>query len=303
MPKYTKRELSTIRNYSVVKSNELVLKSRYSLSLQEQRIILFLVSKIRQDDTGLTEYPFGIQEFGEICGIDVSGGKEYKTLKDTLKSLSDKSFWAIINENGTESLLRWISSVRISREHGKIMLKLHEDMIPFLLQLKGRYLDYKLYYVLAMKSMYGIRIYELLKTEHNRRATTFEQKQEKASFIDFELEYLKRIIMTENYSKFNDFRKRVLEPAKLDINEYSDLMVDYEPRKEGRAFKTIRFFVRYKKTVPEGLVAMQKVDRELNERKNAVALIPSDTFCSNCNMLVDGVCKTYPRCAKCIEGD
>lgn len=303
MPAYTKRELSSLRNYSVVKSNDMVLKSRYSLSLQEQRIILFLVSKIKMEDTELTEYPFSIHEFGAICGIDVSSGKAYKELKEALKNMADKSFWGIINGQGTESLLRWISTVRINPKDGTILLKLHEDMMPFLLQLKGKYLDYKLYYVLAMKSMYGIRMYELLKTRHNMKATTFEKKKEKVFIIEFETIELKRILSVENYKQYNDFKRRILEPAKQDINEYSDLMMEYEPIKEGRTFKAIRFFVRYKKIVPETIEALARVDKALNTRKNSTPMIPNGAFCDNCDLLRDGICQTLPYCGKCTDAN
>jgi plasmid replication initiation protein len=87
--------------------------------------------------------------------------------------------------------------------------------------------------------------------------------------VEYELDYLKKATMTESYTRFNNFMARVLEPAEADINEYSDLMIQYEPLKEERAFTRIRFFIRYKKTIPEGMEALVKIEEELNKRRNA----------------------------------
>ncbi len=266
MAQFTKKELDTLRNYSVIKSNDMVLKGRFDLSVQEQRIILYLVSKIKQSDTEFTKYPFSIQEFGEICGIDISGGKEYKLLKDMVKKLADKSFWVISDDEGSETLLRWLDVVTIKPKYGVLYISLHSQMMPYLLELKSQYLDYKLYNVLAMKSQYGIRFYELIKTEYNKKNKNSEKRLEQA-IIEFDIEYLKKITVTENYTQWNDFKRRVLENAKKDINTYSDLVIEYEPIKTHRTFTSIHFFVRYKTVVTEGLEQFQNIEKELNSRR------------------------------------
>ncbi len=45
------RKMMELRNYKVVKSNDLIQKSRFNLSLQEQKIILYLISKVKPEDT------------------------------------------------------------------------------------------------------------------------------------------------------------------------------------------------------------------------------------------------------------
>jgi Initiator Replication protein. len=129
------QDIQNYRNYRVTKANSLIQKTRFSLTLQEQKILLYLITKIQPRDTEFTEYTFSIKEFCEICGIDNVG--MYTSLKDTLKKLADRSFWAVIDDNGTESLLRWITTVRTNPRSGTVKIKLHEDMRPFLLNLKN----------------------------------------------------------------------------------------------------------------------------------------------------------------------
>ena len=65
----TKAELQKIRDYKVIKYNDLIQKTRHQLSMQEQKIVLYLISKIKPGDTELTDYKFDVAEFCEICGI------------------------------------------------------------------------------------------------------------------------------------------------------------------------------------------------------------------------------------------
>ena len=44
-----KIDIESKRNMKVVKSNELIQQSRYTLSLQEQRIILYIVSMFKEE--------------------------------------------------------------------------------------------------------------------------------------------------------------------------------------------------------------------------------------------------------------
>ena len=38
------------RNYQIIKSNKLVQKTRYTLSMQQQKVLLFIIQKIKPDE-------------------------------------------------------------------------------------------------------------------------------------------------------------------------------------------------------------------------------------------------------------
>ena len=58
----------------VNKSNELIQRTRFNFSLQEQKIILYLISHITPYDKEFKLYEFNIQDFCKVCGIDADGG-------------------------------------------------------------------------------------------------------------------------------------------------------------------------------------------------------------------------------------
>ena len=237
-----------LRDYKVVKSNDLIQKSRFLLSLQEQKIILFIISKIKPNDENFFTLNFSIQEFCKVCGIDETNGKNYKNIKDTIKSLSDKSVWLKL-ENDTETLVRWINKAWISSKSGSIEIRIDDDMKPYLLQLQERFTQYELLYTLAMRSQYSIRLYELLKS--------YEYQHKKI----FDIDELKRLLSAENYIRFPDFKRKVLDIAFRELNDLSDMTVSYRIIKEGRRFAKIEFSMRIKKELDERLKTWARIDK------------------------------------------
>lgn len=221
------------REMSVVKRDDMIQHARFSLSIQEQRCVLYAISKIKPEDTAFTEYTFELKDFYSLCGIE---DQSYTRLKQTLKGLSDKSWWAVIDDKGTESLLRWFSTLRTNKRSGRVTVKFHEDMMPYLLQLATQareqgafYTQYGLKYVLPMRGQYSPRLYELLKSYQKNNREWF-----------FDIDEIKRLLDCQSYKNFNDFKKRVLDPAVEEINQYTDLNVAYDTERTGRGGKVSR---------------------------------------------------------------
>lgn len=250
------RKITEIRNYKVVKANELIQKSRYNLQVQEQKIILYLISKIKPENMELKEHFFEIKDFCRICGLDDTSGANYKYIKQTLKDLRDKSIWVKL-ENGAETTLAWIDKVTIFENSGTVTIKIDDMMKPYLLQLKEHFTQYELLYTLGMKSQYSIRLYELLKS--------YEFQHEKL----FGIEELKIRLSAETYDRFPDFKRRVVAPAIQEINNLSDLTVIYELIKEGRKYTEIKFVIKIKKDIKERAKAWVKIDEVINPKKKS----------------------------------
>lgn len=250
----TTRDVQTYRNYRVTKANALIQRTRFSLTLQEQKIVLYVLTKIQPEDTELTEYSFDIKEFCRICGIDAGG--MYTNLKEVLKKLSDRSFWAIIDDKGTETLLRWVQKPYVVHHSGLVRIKLDEDMRPFLMELKKQFTSYSLIYILGMKSQYSIRIYELLKS------------YEKLGRWEFDIDDLKRKLECENYDRYPDFKRYVLDMAEREINACSDLNVTYESIKDGRRYAKIAFTIKLKKGVEQSLATMANIEAAMKKKPN-----------------------------------
>jgi plasmid replication initiation protein len=244
-------ELTPERTYLIVKSNDLIQKARFTLSLQEQKIILYLISKIKPGDDDFIHQTFSVVDFCMNCGIDHDSGGNYKAIKDTIKALSDKSVWLTL-ESGTETLVRWINKAWINKNSGLIKMRLDDDMKPYLLQLSANFTQYELLYTLAMRSQYSVRLYELLKSYEYKHTWTFD------------IDELKRLLSAENYTLFGDFKRKVLDISMREINDLSDIVVSYEIIKEVRKFVKIKFTIKIKKDTDERIKTLVRIGKAID---------------------------------------
>jgi plasmid replication initiation protein len=237
-----------------VKSNALIQKSRYNLTTTEQKIILYLITKIHPSDEKLTTYSFKVTEFREICGIESNGGRFYAELKATIKNLADKSIWIKL-DNGKETLLRWIERPFIDERSGTIEIKIDEFMRPYLLHLQSHFTRYNLFYILAMRSQYSIRLYEIAKSYENMKTITVD------------IEDLKKSIFAETYDRWNDFHRYVIQSAVREINQFSDILLSYQPIKEGRRFVKVKFDIETKMNMADRMETWENIEGKLRARK------------------------------------
>jgi plasmid replication initiation protein len=234
-------EIEINREYYVCKGNELIQKSRFDLSLTEQKTIAYICSKIKPAAPGedyQLEYMFNIADYCKIVGVDYNAGKNYTDIKASLKRLADRSMWVVFeNKPDEEVLCRWLSKVRSNKRSGQVVVELDSDLAPYLFKLGQRYTQYQLYNILAMKSAFSVRIYELLKSYQFQH------------FHIFKLDDLKKILMVESvksYERFPDFRRKVLDISKREINNLTDINIEYEPITSGRKVVSLKFIIESK---------------------------------------------------------
>jgi len=249
-------DLLDSRHYPVVKSNAIIQRSRFELSLQEQKIVLRLIQLIKPDDEKFTMYEFKIKDFCEFCGIDHESGGNYSKLKKTFNKLMDKKLWVKDqDETGKERIypLRWVDKPYIYPGSGTIKIKLDEDMRPYLLNLKANFTTYNLYYTLVMQSKYSVRMYELLKSyAHTNKP------------IEFSFDDLRDKMMAYKYKEWYDFKRKVIDIAVREINEQTDIYVGYAYKNRyGRPIDTVIFNIEMKPP-EERAVACMIIENKLN---------------------------------------
>lgn len=241
-----KIEILKSREYLVVKGNELIQQNRFELSLPEQKTVAFICSMIKPIDVKdkakevpyQLDYEFNIRDYCKVCGIDYDNGKNYIDVKATLRKLSDRSMWITFPENPDEEVLcRWLSKVRTNKRSGIAHVELDRDMVPYLFDLGQKFTQYQLYNILAMKSAFAVRIYELMKSYAFQKSKIFE------------VDELKRLLMVDDvksYKDFSLFRAKVLEKAQEEINELTDINISFEPITKGRKVIKVKFIIEAK---------------------------------------------------------
>lgn len=233
--KHTKKEN---QRYLVVKANDLIRKTRYNLTTQQQKIVLFAISKIKPNDPPNTKYEIAIDELCEACGIEIDGGHYYKVIKDDLVKLTTR-LWVKMPDK-SEATVSWIGDTEIIPLSGKVYITFHPKMAPYLFELKERYTMYHLEDVLVFKSRYSIRLYELLRSY--TKIKELDAGIEKN--IMYNVKELRELLAIENYPRWADFDRYVIRKAIDEINESNEYIhIDYETYREGRYITKINFII------------------------------------------------------------
>ena len=231
--------------YPVTKGNQLIQNSRYNLSLQQQKLVAYTISKIKPNQESFEWLDISVQDFNALCGkTSNAGSNDYILFRDSIMGLSETFFLEEIetdedgnakrDKNGNyikkTTNVNWIdfeleervnSKGEVVASRGKI--KLNEKLNRHLIGLKGVYTSYSLQFILPMKSKFSIRLYEYIKSFSNY-----------GNIIELDLEDLKDVMLSENdgvrdpnkYKKYSDFKRRVLEDAIEEINHYTDIKVE-----------------------------------------------------------------------------
>lgn len=222
-----RKELTQI----VVKSNDLIQKKRYSLTATQQKFLAYIISKIKPTDTINTMYEISVEDFCDLIGIDKTGF--YTEFIKMIDKFDNDCFW--IDTKDTLSKFRWFNDTVYHKGQGKVQLYLSRSLEQYLIGMTENFTKYELYNIMALKSKYSIRLFELFKSY------AFQTQKQ------FDIDDLKCLLYCENYKNFKDFRTRVLEPAIKEINEYTELEIQYELATKGRKVIAITFLINKKK--------------------------------------------------------
>jgi len=212
---------------TVVKHNSIV-EAGYRLSIYENRILLTCISQIDSmgviglDDT----FTVSVQDLVGLNGLNSKSA--YRNLQKAVDRLFERSV-TIELPNDEILKMRWVSSIKYISKAGMIELQFSQKIIPYISELRREFTQYRLNNVLMFKSNYSIRIYELLVKWGGNEKTV-------------EVEWLKKQFQLEDkYKAIGNLKAKVLNIAVAEINQHSDMIVNYEQVKRGRNIVAFRF--------------------------------------------------------------
>ena len=210
----------------VVKSNQ-VIEASYQLSAVEQRIVLAAISRIpkNQPITDDELYPVSVDELKQL---GVHENTAYRDLKEGINRLYERSINLSIDDKSIK--MRWVQEIQFLDSQSVIGIRFSKPILPFISNLSREFTKYALSDIAGINSGYGIRIYELL--------VQYRQIGKR----EISVESLRTMLeLGKKYPLFADFKKRVIDTAIDQINEYSPLKVTYEQKKTGRKVTHIIF--------------------------------------------------------------
>lgn len=211
-------------NPLTVQSNELI-HAKYEMTSLQKKILLMLISKIQPDDIDFKPYRIRARDFLEAA--DLKSTQIYGKLKSATEGLLSKVFH--IKKSTGMLQITILSSAEYFEGRGVMELCFDPKLKPYLLQLKEQFTIVPLKQVLGLRSVYAIRIYEML------------QQFKSTGFFISRVDDLKyKLNLEGKYKSYNLFKKNVILQAQKELST-TDMAFTFEEIKEGRKIERIKF--------------------------------------------------------------
>lgn len=261
------------RNPIVSKSN-LLIEAAYRLTLAEQRLLLAVLGTSVDSHPAkpaCTKDAVITLEVSAISDLfSVPYNQAYELMVEAVDRLAER--WVIIDAPDPDepdlvrTKTRWVSAIDYLPGKGQVRLLLAARILPYLTQLRAQFTSYRLQHVAKMKSVYAIRLYELL--------CQWQLAGQREVSVDW---FKEQFQLDGLYDRITDLKRRVIDPAVKQINEHSNLWVSYGQKKSGRVVVALQFTFGVKQEPgqqPPALDAPKKPPRRRAEPMQEQATLP-----------------------------
>lgn len=262
----------------VTQSNEISRAKFTTESIYDARIVAHVAAQICADDTDFKMYEIPLNKL-----IQSADGKACRDLIRSAAHALMKRVICIDNKNGGWSMYNVFSKIEYDATKEVIRARFDPDLKPHYLQLKQHFTQFKLLEFLLLPSRYSQKIFEFLHSWKSNNGTVIQ------------LEKLHEMLDTPpSFRKdFKAFRTKVLERAKKDILQHTELNFEWKAQKRGRGGKVVAIeFTIATKQKEEKKTVTKKMKREI-EQCIATQRMHGNSACA------DDRCNTLARCAHC----
>jgi plasmid replication initiation protein len=226
----------------VVKDNVLIDAS-YNLDMVEQRLILLAIVEARETGKGIShDTLLQVHASSYINQFHVEKHTAYKVLREAAKTIFSRyvTYHDINSETGKERTfhVRWVDKIGYEQDSGLVFLRFSQDVVPLITRLEANFTSYEIQQISSLTSAYAIRLYEVLIKWRSTSKTPMMMLSDLRGKLGVE---------NNEYEMMSDFKKRVLDIAIDQINEHTDITVNYEQHKAGRVITGFTFSLKQKK--------------------------------------------------------
>jgi plasmid replication initiation protein len=202
------------------------------------------LEKINQTMGGFMKIEINKKEFCQFLHIQESNFYQHMKVltKDLLKKSilidsQETNFYKKLKHTPKKSFIGMTLFFGIACNNGRAIFYINPLLQIYLQHLKSNFTTLSLQHIANMNSVHAIKIYKMLKQYESVGKRTFQ------------LDELKKILCISHlYSNsFTELRKNVLEIAEKNINNLSDIKIEFNTHKQGKKVDSIEFKIIPKK--------------------------------------------------------
>ena len=208
----------------------------------DYQVFLHLISKIGGvDKVGKylqpqqleREYVLTAKEFSEVFNSDIDNA--YKIIHRACKKLMKTSIILKKFELNETWEINVCSTAKYNKKEGRITIQFTDSIMPYLSQVRQKFVLYNLKEISNFGSIYTTRLYELIQEFKDTGYMIKSVEQLRESFA-----------VGKKFKFYNDFKRYTFEHACNEINNNYKIHLGYEEIKEGRKVIAVKFV--FKKT-------------------------------------------------------
>jgi len=219
-------------NNLVVKEPEELVLMRGDFSESALKLSAYLIANLKKDKV---IYKINVKDYLEKFDKKIG---DYNYLYNVTQELSQKQFKMEDRFNKKFAIFNFIASANYA--DGVLEIEFSHRLLGYLLEIKDKYLKYNIINIMSLSSKYVIRLYKILKD-------TFEKKSRYGNKVELELsikELREKLEIPRSYQYSSHIKQRILEKAKSELAEHTDILFDYEEIKTGRKVTHLKFIIR-----------------------------------------------------------
>ena len=248
------------RNHVIQKRNTLNELRSNEMTLQELRFLSIYLSKINASNLTTRTVRFPMEDFKTIMELG-------RLNMFYMMSVTDRLLKKVINvpdERGGYTGFQLFKRCKVSTDdNGEwyIEIDAHDDALPLMFEFKNKYFSYQLWNALRLKSVNQLRMYEILK------------QYQVAGYRILKVKDLRELLGVgkNEYPRFGDFKRRVLDACQEALKEHTDIKFTYEPygkKGPGGKILQIKFIIEENENYSDPLSLEQFIDLEKAAQPN-----------------------------------
>ena len=234
-----------------------ITSGRYDFTACQLDILFMLLALLEKDDEPGKLYSIWVKDIEAITGRQW----QYNQLKNATEEMGSRMF--VIETEKSFKQMWLFQFVEYHIGQGYFDVKLSDVMRPFLFDLKDNFTVMQLRSALSCSSKYAKRLYAIACQWRTR------------GIVSIPVEELKEMLFLkdpkgkekEQFTEISGFRTKVLEVAKRQINEHTDIEFDYEIINGRRphvkkGLDTVKLFVGRKKDMQAAIDFHEPLDQQ-----------------------------------------
>ncbi len=265
------RQIVPFDNPELVVLRNPVARAKFGLSLVQSKILFEIIAylKTRPTENFMT---INVGDLLNKIGVET---KRVKYYVEEIEEMTKKHLR--IPEGDNEEGINYLAvnllagaRFRIDKDgRGSIDIEISSMLKPYYLEIaKGDFFSYHILNTRVLKSTYSVKLYLLLKS------------YKRFGKLEIGLDELKNILELSptDYKQFPDFKKRVLERARTEIQEKNDIFFTYDevrqfPRNSKSPVVRIVFYI---KDNPDQKVRMARLVEEKRAKRAPAVILDED---------------------------